>query len=78
MMKSLFQELNRMRSEALVPGSRLAAPPQARVPVLLVHQAGRVRGEERRHWGSGWDLLLPKGWGMAFWIPLVQTSPHVI
>ncbi|KAA0702550.1 Ribonucleases P/MRP protein subunit POP1 [Triplophysa tibetana] len=71
------QELNRMRSEALVPGSRLAAPPQSRVPVLLVHQPGRVRGEERRHWGSGWDLLLPKGWGMAFWIPLVYRGVRV-
>lgn len=71
------QELNRMRSEMLVPGSKLAAPPQAHVPVLLVHQAGRVRGEERRHWGSGWDLLLPKGWGMAFWIPLVYRGVRV-
>ncbi len=61
-----------MRSELLVPGSRLAA--QAAVPLLLVHQGGRVRGEERLHWGSGWDLLLPKGWGMAFWVPLVRTD----
>lgn len=67
------QELNRMRSELLVPGSRVSAAP-APVPVLLVHQAGRVRGEERLHWGSGWDLLLPKGWGMAFWVPLVRTG----
>ncbi|XP_065126684.1 ribonucleases P/MRP protein subunit POP1 [Paramisgurnus dabryanus] len=71
------QELNRMRSEMLVPGSRLKAPPQARVPVLLVHQSGRVHGEDRRHWGSGWDLLLPKGWGMAFWIPLVYRGVRV-
>lgn len=68
------QELNRMRSELLVPGSRLSAARQAAVPLLLVHQGGRVRGEERLHWGSGWDLLLPKGWGMAFWVPLVRTD----
>ncbi|XP_026083749.1 ribonucleases P/MRP protein subunit POP1 [Carassius auratus] len=71
------QELNRMRSELLVPGSRLSADGQAAVPLLLVHQGGRVRGEERLHWGSGWDLLLPKGWGMAFWVPLVYRGVRV-
>ncbi|XP_016140227.1 ribonucleases P/MRP protein subunit POP1 [Sinocyclocheilus grahami] len=71
------QELNRRRTELLVPGSRLSAAPQAAVPLLLVHQGGRVRGEERLHWGSGWDLLLPKGWGMAFWVPLVYRGVRV-
>ncbi|XDV39492.1 hypothetical protein PO909_008734 [Leuciscus waleckii] len=69
------QELNRRRSELLVPGSRLSS--SSAVPVLLVHHAGRVCGEERRHWGSGWDLLLPKGWGMAFWVPLVYRGVRV-
>ncbi|XP_077088731.1 ribonucleases P/MRP protein subunit POP1 isoform X3 [Siphateles boraxobius] len=69
------QELNRRRSDLLVPGSRLSS--SSAVPVLLVHQAGRVCGEERRHWGSGWDLLLPKGWGMAFWVPLVYRGVRV-
>ncbi|KAM7420192.1 hypothetical protein PAMA_014749 [Pampus argenteus] len=36
------QELNRMRSEILVPGSRLSPTPlQGRVPILLVHQPGK-------------------------------------
>ncbi|XP_039544756.1 ribonucleases P/MRP protein subunit POP1 [Pimephales promelas] len=69
------QELNRRRSDLLVPGSRLSS--SSAVPVLLVHHAGRVCGEERRHWGSGWDLLLPKGWGMAFWVPLVYRGVRV-
>lgn len=61
-----------MRSEVLVPGSRLTpTPPQGRVPILLVHQPGKLVGHERSCWGAGWDLLLPKGWGMAFWVPLV-------
>ncbi|XP_052000041.1 ribonucleases P/MRP protein subunit POP1 isoform X2 [Xyrauchen texanus] len=71
------QELNRMRSELLVPGSSLSAAAQSRVPVLLVHHAGRMRGVERLHWGCGWDLLLPKGWGMAFWVPLVYRGVRV-
>lgn len=68
-----LQELNRMRSEVLVPGSRLSPTPlQGRVPILLVHQPGKQVGHEMNLWGAGWDLLLPKGWGMAFWVPLVS------
>ncbi|KAM3615196.1 uncharacterized protein V6R79_024716 [Siganus canaliculatus] len=72
------QELNRMRSEVLVPGSRLSPTPlQGRVPVLLVHQPGKQVGHEMSSWGAGWDLLLPKGWGMAFWIPLVYRGVRI-
>lgn len=63
-----------MRSEVLVPGSRLSPTPlQGRVPILLVHQPGKQVGHEMNSWGAGWDLLLPKGWGMAFWVPLVGS-----
>ncbi|XP_034029730.1 ribonucleases P/MRP protein subunit POP1 isoform X2 [Thalassophryne amazonica] len=72
------QELNRMRSAVLVPGSRLSpTPPQGRVPILLIHQPGKDVGHEMASWGAGWDLLLPKGWGMAFWIPLVYRGVRV-
>uniref|UniRef100_H3D6Z6 POP1 homolog, ribonuclease P/MRP subunit n=1 Tax=Tetraodon nigroviridis TaxID=99883 RepID=H3D6Z6_TETNG len=72
------QELNRMRSEVLVPGSRLTpTPPQGRVPILLVHQPGKQVGQEMSCWGAGWDLLLPKGWGMAFWVPLVYRGVRI-
>ncbi|XP_058233035.1 ribonucleases P/MRP protein subunit POP1 isoform X1 [Hemibagrus wyckioides] len=71
------KDLNRMKRELLVPGSRLPTTAQSRVPILLVNQAGKQLGEERLGWGSGWDLLLPKGWGMAFWIPLVYCGVRV-
>ncbi|KAJ8394600.1 hypothetical protein AAFF_G00044030 [Aldrovandia affinis] len=72
------QELNRMQSELLVPGSRLRpTPPQSRVPVLLVQQPGKQVGQEMGSWGAGWDLLLPKGWGMAFWVPLVYRGVRI-
>ncbi|XP_063341205.1 ribonucleases P/MRP protein subunit POP1 [Pelmatolapia mariae] len=72
------QELNRMRSEVLVPSSRLSPTPlQGRVPILLVHQPGKQVGHEMSSWGAGWDLLLPKGWGMAFWIPLVYRGVRI-
>ncbi|XP_064196709.1 ribonucleases P/MRP protein subunit POP1 [Anguilla rostrata] len=72
------QELNRMKSELLVPGSRLhPTPPQGRVPLLLVQQPGKQAGQEMASWGAGWDLLLPKGWGMAFWVPLVYRDVRI-
>ncbi|XP_066532885.1 ribonucleases P/MRP protein subunit POP1 [Hoplias malabaricus] len=71
------QDLNRMKRELLVPGSRLPTPSQSRVPILLLHQAGKQQGEDKHGWGSGWDLLLPKGWGMAFWVPLVYRGVRV-
>uniref|UniRef100_A0A3Q3GGI7 POP1 homolog, ribonuclease P/MRP subunit n=1 Tax=Labrus bergylta TaxID=56723 RepID=A0A3Q3GGI7_9LABR len=72
------QELNRRRSEMLVPGSRLTpTPPQSRIPILLVHQPGKQVGCEMMSWGAGWDLLLPKGWGMAFWVPLVYRGVRI-
>ncbi|XP_062394520.1 ribonucleases P/MRP protein subunit POP1 [Sardina pilchardus] len=72
------KELNRMRSELLVPGSQLTPTPlQGRVPMLLVHQPGKQLGQEMPSWGVGWDLLLPKGWGMAFWVPLVYRGVRV-
>lgn len=69
------QELNRMKRDVLVPGSRLAPTPlQGRVPILLVHQPGKQVGCEMGSWGAGWDILLPKSWGMAFWVPLMYRG----
>ncbi|KAK7885993.1 hypothetical protein WMY93_025614 [Mugilogobius chulae] len=66
------KDLNRLKHDVLVPGSRLwPVPLQGHVPVLLVHQPGKQVGHEMNTWGAGWDILLPKGWGMAFWVPLV-------
>lgn len=62
-----------MRGELLVPGSQLdLGPRESKIPILLVQQPGKVAGEDRPGWGSGWDIYLPKGWGMAFWIPFVS------
>uniref|UniRef100_A0A8C9DL20 POP1 homolog, ribonuclease P/MRP subunit n=1 Tax=Prolemur simus TaxID=1328070 RepID=A0A8C9DL20_PROSS len=72
------QDLNRMRSELLVPGSQLVLGPcESKIPILLIQQPGKVTGEDRLGWGSGWDVLLPKGWGMAFWIPFIYRGARV-
>ncbi|ELK38174.1 Ribonucleases P/MRP protein subunit POP1 [Myotis davidii] len=72
------QDLNRKRSELLVPGSQLVlGPHESKIPLLLVHQPGKVTGDGQRGWGSGWDVLLPKAWGMAFWIPFIYRGARV-
>ncbi|XP_058524577.1 ribonucleases P/MRP protein subunit POP1 isoform X2 [Ochotona princeps] len=72
------QDLNRMRSELLVPGSQLVlGPRESKIPILLIQQPGKVTGEDRLGWGSGWDVLSPKGWGMAFWIPFIYRGARV-
>ncbi|XP_051879452.1 ribonucleases P/MRP protein subunit POP1 isoform X2 [Pristis pectinata] len=72
------QELNQMKSKLLVPGSQLNLGPQeSKIPILLVQQPGKVAGKENIGWGSGWDILFPKGWGMAFWIPLIYRGVRV-
>uniref|UniRef100_A0A2K5X6W8 POP1 homolog, ribonuclease P/MRP subunit n=1 Tax=Macaca fascicularis TaxID=9541 RepID=A0A2K5X6W8_MACFA len=72
------QDLNRMRSELLVPGSQLIlGPHESKIPIILIQQPGKVTGEDRLGWGSGWDVLLPKGWGMAFWIPFIYRGARV-
>ncbi|CAJ0922841.1 unnamed protein product, partial [Ranitomeya imitator] len=64
------QDINRLRSSLLVPGSKLQlGNRESKIPVLLIQQPGKVTGKDRPGWGSGWDICLPKGWGMAFWIP---------
>lgn len=73
---SPLQDLNQMRAQLLVPGSQLdLGPCESKIPILLVQQPGKMAGEDRPGWGSGWDIYLPKGWGMAFWIPFVSYFP---
>nr|XP_003219552.1 PREDICTED: LOW QUALITY PROTEIN: ribonucleases P/MRP protein subunit POP1 [Anolis carolinensis] len=72
------QELNLRRSELLVPGSHLDLGPQeSKIPVLLVQHPGKIAGEDRPGWGSGWDIYLPKGWGMAFWLPFIYQGARI-
>ena len=53
-------QINTARQTAAV--SSLSA---SSVPALLISQPG---GDN--DWGRGWDLLLPPGWAMAFWMCL--------
>ncbi|XP_018411660.1 PREDICTED: ribonucleases P/MRP protein subunit POP1 [Nanorana parkeri] len=72
------QEINRLRSKLLVPGSRLdLGNKESKIPILIIQHPGKATGRDRLGWGSGWDICLPKGWGMAFWIPLIYRGVRV-
>eukprot|EP01133_Synstelium_polycarpum_P002662 gene2662-3073_t len=41
--------------------------------MLIQRDGGLTRG-----YGSGWDIVLPKGWGTSFWIPFVYSGAWAI
>eukprot|EP00842_Homolaphlyctis_polyrhiza_P004308 jgi/Hompol1/4879/HPOL_003985-RA len=67
------KQINERRSAFLIPGTRLdPLESDSQIPVLLVHRASAYslcfnRGECT----DGWDLILPRGWAMDFWLTLV-------
>lgn len=76
--------LDARRAKRLLPTSPLpVTAADARVPILLVQRPGvhqRPVGRTRRLPGpalgfaAGWDLIIPAGFGMAFWRSLVSIG----
>jgi len=65
-------QINKMRQQQLVPASHLpSSSPQ--IPMVIMERAA----EGKDAYGSGFDVLLPSGWGMPFWIALVYQGAHV-
>ncbi|CAG0897260.1 unnamed protein product [Darwinula stevensoni] len=70
--------LNERKRATGIPGETLPLlPEEARIPVLLLHQPGLSQKQGRLGYGSGWDLMVPSGWGMAFWISLIYNGARV-
>ncbi|GAM19626.1 hypothetical protein SAMD00019534_028010 [Acytostelium subglobosum LB1] len=42
--------------------------------ILLIQRDGGLT----RGYGSGWDIILPKAWAMAFWLPLIYAGAWAI
>lgn len=63
-------EINQLKSKHLVPGSELMlGEEESRIPVLLIQNPGtNPSAHSHSHYGNGWDLILPAGWSMAFWV----------
>lgn len=70
------KKLNQRREANMVPGTRLKPlDSDPAIPILLVQRRGlsisgtpdKDVGGSEGSFGSGWDLLVPSGWGMSFW-----------
>ncbi|XP_055625873.1 ribonucleases P/MRP protein subunit POP1 [Toxorhynchites rutilus septentrionalis] len=68
-------ELNLLRAkECLVPGEKCAFEDYVQpIPVLLIQNPGSQDAEYKRlGYGSGWDLIVPAGYGLAVWQTLIM------
>ncbi|KAI9278106.1 NUC188 domain-containing protein [Sporodiniella umbellata] len=84
--KSSEHQLNERRAQQLVPGTPLQPTDKdSQIPLLLFQRGAPVYAHanaSRRPLASselieGWTLVLPQGWGMAFWKSLVFAGARV-
>ncbi|XP_065072261.1 ribonucleases P/MRP protein subunit POP1-like [Rhopilema esculentum] len=71
-------ELNSLRSAKLDVGEHLEVDEDtSRIPVLLIQRPGGTAAlDAPSHFGCGWDVIVPSGWGMAFWVSLIYRGAH--
>ncbi|XP_064606421.1 ribonucleases P/MRP protein subunit POP1-like [Liolophura sinensis] len=85
-------EVNKRRSDHPINGNLLQlGDEESRIPVIIIQRPGEQgrqpsqmnkgalqnQGSVCVGFGNGWDMILPSGWGMAFWIALVYRGARV-
>jgi ribonuclease P/MRP protein subunit POP1 len=69
------QEINLERSKLPIPGTHLPTTDKTScIPLLLIQQES---APDISQFGCGWDIILPAGWAMAFWIALIYRGARV-
>ncbi len=78
--KMSTHEINKLRSRHLIPGSDLSVTDYSRIPILLVQSSLNNNMFSVRNGSlfSGWDVIVPNTWGMAFWLPLIHMGARAI
>ncbi|XP_050080207.1 ribonucleases P/MRP protein subunit POP1 [Anopheles maculipalpis] len=74
-------ELNQLRSsETLVPGELCVAETHLQpLPILLLQTPGSQDADYKRlGYGSGWDIILPAGYGLAVWHSFVMWGAKAV
>lgn len=78
--------LNLRREQNLIPGTKLEPTAEdAQIPILLIQRGGPAFNKmdiNQKPLAShelieGWTLILPRGWGLAFWKSLVFAGVRV-
>ena len=70
-----------MRSEFLLPNTELSSlANHSRVPILLIQHQQQQQQVTASTGGlmTGWDLIVPHTWAMAFWLPLIHFGARAI
>lgn len=70
-------ELCKLRSDnQLVPGIASSFEKDLQpVPILLIQRPGSQTPEQKRlGFGSGWDLIVPAGYGMSVWLSMIRCG----
>ncbi|GBB87563.1 hypothetical protein RclHR1_01400016 [Rhizophagus clarus] len=77
-------DLDKRRSQLLVPGQKLLLQPEdSLIPVFLIQRDGinmsaqSVRKTSSPEFIGGWNIILPAGWGMAFWKSFIFAGAWV-
>ncbi|EAU86234.2 ribonuclease P/MRP protein subunit [Coprinopsis cinerea okayama7 len=74
------KELDIRRANNPIPGTELKPLRQDdRVPIILVQRSLEAQGDHSTRSESlhGWTVIVPSGWGMAFWNSLIFTGTRV-
>ncbi|KAG2178757.1 hypothetical protein INT43_001603, partial [Umbelopsis isabellina] len=69
------KDLNARRNKNLLPGTKLKfTSDDAKIPILLVQRGTASQTNKTLsspEFDAGWNIILPKGWGVSFWKSLV-------
>lgn len=78
--KKSTHEINTIRSNYLLPGTQLSQIENyCQIPVMLVrNNINNYSIADKNSSNVGWDLILPSGWAMGFWLNLVHLGARVI
>lgn len=79
--KKNTHEINKIRAEYLLPGTRLSKlENHSKIPILLIQngESNGVHGLNSQSMLAGWDLIIPKSWAMPFWMCFVHFGARAI
>ncbi|KAI7904843.1 NUC188 domain-containing protein [Cokeromyces recurvatus] len=76
--------LNIRREKNLIPGTKLEATPEdSQIPLLLIQRGGPIYNNQSpqplssHEFVEGWTLIIPRGFGLAFWKSFVFAGARV-
>jgi hypothetical protein len=73
-------EINKERSQYLIPSTDLITPNNSQIPILLIQNSlnNTHRSIHNGNLMTGWDLIVPASWSMPFWLTLIHCGARAI